>query len=178
MVGLQPAEGSVQIPADLPGGQAGPVVGAVQLVAHGEHELGDEDDLLPAAAALGEPLADDLLAGAAAIHVGGVEEGDALLNGLVHDAKAFLLVAQSAKGHGAQADAADVQTGLTNLVVNHLSLSFNKVNMYPDQRQSAANTKETVTGSLFHGGRRTVKAGALVLECRKAFFHFLLADGV
>ena len=118
MVGLQPAEGVVQVTTDLPSGQAGLVVGAVSL-AHGRVELGDEDDLLPAAAALGEPLADDLLAGAAAIDIGGVEEGNALLNGLVHDAEAFLLVAQSAKGHGAQADAADVQTGLTNLVVDH-----------------------------------------------------------
>src|SRR3546814_3205568 len=67
---------SSDLPADVQRGQLG-VVGPV---AHRAVELGREDGLLPAAAALGEPPADDVLGDALAelppVDVGGVEEVD------------------------------------------------------------------------------------------------------
>jgi hypothetical protein len=91
-VGLQPAQRVLAGPDDVPGREA-LVVGPV---AHLPVDLGGQDDLLPATAALGEPAADDLLGdtltGLPAVDVGGVEEVDAQLEGLVHDGERRLAV--------------------------------------------------------------------------------------
>src|SRR5690606_4905593 len=102
---------------------------AVGPAAHGEAELGGEDDLV-AAAAIAEPPADHPLREAVlAVDVGGVEEVDALAEGAVHDLKRGLLVAADlvheralvglAEGHRPEAERRDLEAGAAELAVFH-----------------------------------------------------------
>ena len=98
-----------------------PVVGAV---AHGEVGLGGHDDLVAAGQVAHGP-AQDLLARPARVHVGGVEEVDAVVEGLAHELPAGLLgqdpvpPARRAVGHHAEAEARDLQAGTSERDVFH-----------------------------------------------------------
>ena len=82
-------------------------------------DLGGQHDLLPPAAALGEPAADDLLGLAAAVDVGGVEEVDAGLERRVHDLVAVGLVGLRPEVHRAEAQRADPQAGAAEVAIVH-----------------------------------------------------------
>ena len=111
VVGLQPLQAGVAGPADVQRREP-PLVGPVPHVAV---ELGGQDHLLAAPAALGEPASDDLLGGAAplgaAVDVGRVEKVDSGLQSRVHDGKRGRLIRLGPEIHGAQADAADAEAG-------------------------------------------------------------------
>lgn len=100
--------------------------GAVGPGAHPAVHLGREHDVV-AAGEIGQCLADDLLAGAVGVHVGGVEEGDAGLQRLPDQRTRGRLVegplvrapVGHAVGHAAQADPRHVQTRRTELHVLH-----------------------------------------------------------
>src|SRR5262249_33516334 len=95
----------------------------VRAVAHLAVHLGGDDNLLAPAAALGEPATDDLFGDALAelppVHVGGVEEIDAVFAGAVHDREAVRLRRDGTEVHGAQAEAADGQAGTAEVRVLH-----------------------------------------------------------
>ena len=75
-------------------------------------DLGGEDDLFPAPAALGKPAPDDLLGDAfadlPAIDIGGVEKVDAQFEGFIHDGKRIGLAGLRAEVHRAQAQPGDL----------------------------------------------------------------------
>ncbi len=81
----------------------------VGVVAHGVEDLGGDDDAV--ARDLGEGAAGDLFAGAERVHVGGVEEIDASVEGTAEEGLAGLFVEDPfaplgrAIGHAAEAKA-------------------------------------------------------------------------
>ncbi len=95
----------------------------VRPVRHAAVQLRCDDRLLAAAAALGEPPADDLLRPALtvaeSIDVGGVEEVDAFVDGAIHDQVGVGFVGLRAEVHRAEADAAHRQAGATEMRVLH-----------------------------------------------------------
>ncbi len=113
VVGLQAFERTFHGLADVQGGEA-VVIGPV---AHAAVDLGGQDDLLAASAALGEPAPDDLFGDAfadlPAVDVGGVEEVDAEFEGLVHDGEGLFFGGLRAEVHGAEAEAGDLAAGAT-----------------------------------------------------------------
>ena len=96
---------------------------AVAVGAHVPVDLGGEDDLVAAVAALREPGAEDLLGAALvlapAVDVRGVEEVDARLQGGVHEGVAVALVGLGAEVHRPQDEAADLESGASELRVLH-----------------------------------------------------------
>ena len=92
-------------------------------VAHEAVELGREDGLVAALAALREPRAEDLLGPAAvlapAVHVGGVEEVDAVLVGLVHDRVRGGLVGLRTEVHRPEDEPGHAQAGPAEVGVLH-----------------------------------------------------------
>jgi len=90
-VGLEAPQRGLAL-ADDAGGQQLALVGPV---AHRPVDLGGDDDLVAAPAALGEPAADDLLgdalALAPAVDVGRVEDVDPMLQRAVHHAMRLVL---------------------------------------------------------------------------------------
>ena len=118
-VGPETFEALITGTADVMGRQAG----IVRTPAHPSVDLGGQDDLLAAAPTLRQPAADDLLghslAGAPAVDVGGVEEGDAVLQCNVHDREAVVLARERPEVHGAEAETADPQSGAAEVHVFH-----------------------------------------------------------
>ena len=98
---------------------------------HRPEALRRDDELVAAAL---QPAAEDLLGAAGGgevaaerVHVGRVEEGDALLVGVIEDRARAVLVDLEAEGHGAEADAGDLEAGAAETNVLHgavLSLSI------------------------------------------------------
>ena len=120
VVGLHPPQRALAGPADVQRRQ----LVLVGPVAHRPVQLGRQDHLVAAPAALGEPAADDLLGDALAllpaVDVGGVEEVDALLEGPVHDRVGVLLGGLRTEVHRAQAQPADQQPGPSEMGVLHV----------------------------------------------------------
>ncbi len=116
VVGAHPLERGVARAPDVQRGQAA-VVGPL---ARREVELGGQDGPVAPAAPGGEPPADDLLGAAFAVHIGGVEEVDAVLVRTVHDRVAVLFGrfrpevhrAQDEPGHG---EAAAAEPGVVHV---------------------------------------------------------------
>jgi hypothetical protein len=99
---VQPAQGVLDRRLDV----LGPAVQPGRPAAvEGEPELGGDDDLLAHGS---QGLADELLVGERAVHLGGVEEGDAEVDGGANERDALLLVdgwaVAVAESHAAQAD--------------------------------------------------------------------------
>ena len=89
------------------------------------HDLGRDDDLV-AGAPLGHPVADDLLGAAVGlrrlahrVHFRGIQEIDALLEGVVHLLESFGLAVLHAPGHGAETKRADLDIAASQAAVFH-----------------------------------------------------------
>ena len=106
VVGAEAAQAVLDLLHDPP--PRGPSL--VGVVTHGCHELGSQHHTVAPAL---EGLADDLLGLAERVHVGGVDEVDARVDGGVDDADAVVVVgvAPRAEHHGAEAVAADLDPG-------------------------------------------------------------------
>ena len=107
VVGVEPAQRSFDGDADVLGAAVGPDSAGVR---H-EPELGGEHHLVAAAL---EGAADEFLVGVGAVDLGGVDQGDAEVEGPVDGADGFGVVAAGpgvggGHAHRAQADAADVE---------------------------------------------------------------------
>src|SRR5581483_10361736 len=91
----------------------------IRPIAHAAVHLRRKHDFLAAAAALREPAADDLFgyafANLPAIDVRGVEEIEAVLERAVHDLPAVRFACLWAEVHGAEAEAADLQSGAAEM---------------------------------------------------------------
>jgi hypothetical protein len=102
MLSTQPAQRVLDRCPDVlrPAVQTGPAAAA-----EGEPELGGDDDLL---ADRSQGLADKLFVRERAVHLGGVEEGDAEVDGGANEGDAVLLAdgrtVRVAKPHAAQSD--------------------------------------------------------------------------
>lgn len=108
VVGAQVAQGAVGRAADVLGGRVVPDEGAV--VGELDPGLGGHDGRLAAA---GQSLAEELLVAEGAVALGGVEEGDAQLQGAVDGGERFGLVGGAVVGahpHQAEAFGADLQS--------------------------------------------------------------------
>jgi len=103
----------------------------VRPIAHGAVHLGRKNDPRAAATTLREPATDDLLrhplTQLPTVDIGSVNEVDAAIEGLVHDAKRVGLARRSAEVHGAQAETADFERGATEPAVFHRA--------YPTQKR-------------------------------------------
>src|SRR5262249_40522939 len=97
--------------------------GVVGPPAHAPVYFGGDDHALATTAPLGKPSTDDLLGdalpGLPAVHVGGVEEVDAVFEGPVHDGEAVGLARVRAEVHGAEAEAAHLEPGASEMRVVH-----------------------------------------------------------
>ena len=105
VVGLHALERRIAGPADVQCRE----LAVIRPVAHVAVELRREDGALPAAVALGEPLADDALGEtlvAPPVDIRGVEEVDAMRMGAVHDRKGILLARHGPEVHRAETDSA------------------------------------------------------------------------
>ena len=116
--------------------------------AHLAEHLGREHDLL-ATAAEASQSADGLLGPAAtiraAVAVGRVEEGHALIEGVVHDREGILLRGVGAEVHGAEDEPGDGRSGASELGVLHrdeLLVSWRP----PRQEPGSAAGKRTSAG--------------------------------
>jgi hypothetical protein len=86
-------------------------------------EFGGEHDVL--AAATGERLADDGLRLTGGVHVCGVDEIDAGVQGVVDDPDAVVVVRVAAEHHGAQTERADLHSRASEVaVLGHRALSL------------------------------------------------------
>ena len=103
----QPAQRGLRDLADV----LGPAVGADELAAfEAEAELGREDHLVAPPL---ERSAEQLLVGEGAVGLGGVEEGDAELDGSVERRDGFLVVGHAvglAHSHAAEAEGGDLES--------------------------------------------------------------------
>ena len=106
VVGVEPAQAVLHLAHDPAAGR--PAV--VRVLAHRRHELGGQHHLVAPAL---QRLADDLLRLAAGVHVGGVDEVDAAVEGGVDDLDAVVVVAVApgAEHHRPEAVAADLDPG-------------------------------------------------------------------
>lgn len=106
VVGPQPLQRSLDRLDDPTPGTAA----AVGALAHRSVELGRQHDLVAASL---ECLSDDLLGLAVAVHIGGVDEVDALVQRPVDHAHAVVVIriAHLAEHHGAQAVGTDLDAG-------------------------------------------------------------------
>jgi hypothetical protein len=127
VVGLEPLEARVHRPPDVEGGQLVVVRPGGAVAGHVAVDLGGEDGLVAMRGALREPVADDLLGTALvlapAVHVGGVEEVDARVEGRIHDRVGVGLIGLRAEVHGAEDESADLESGASELRVLHVSLA-------------------------------------------------------
>ena len=119
MVGAQPSQAGLD--------RAGDVLAAVALVpgpaARGVVALRGQHDVVALAS---HPPADDVLGRAdraerpaQRVHVGGVDEGDALLEGGVEDGERRVVVTLEAEGHGAEAEPGHDEAGAAEVGVLH-----------------------------------------------------------
>jgi hypothetical protein len=119
VIGAQAAQRILAGPADVQGGQVA-VVRPLPLAAV---HLGRQHGAVPAAAARGEPVAEDLLGdplGARpAIGVAGIEEVDPGLVRPVHDLVRVVFTGRRAEVHRAQADPADREAAAAEVGVVH-----------------------------------------------------------
>ena len=118
-VGLEPAQRRVDRVHDV----TAAVAGVPRLRAHRPEALRRDHELVAAAL---QPAAEDLLGAAGGrevaaerVHVGGVEEGDALLVGVIEDGARAVLVDLESEGHGAEADPRDLEPGAAETNVLH-----------------------------------------------------------
>src|SRR5215204_7207164 len=106
VVGAQPAQGVVDRPPDAVG-VAGHSAALDAILGEREAELGGDFDLVPDGF---EGFADDLFIGERAVHLGGVEEGDALVHGVpdqgdrVLTRRAAGVAVRAGEAHAAQAN--------------------------------------------------------------------------
>src|SRR6266498_1169806 len=121
VVGLQPRQRRLARPPDVQRGQ----LARVRPLGHVAVQLGGQHGLLPPAAALGEPLADDRLGAPAvlapAVHVGGVEEVDPDVQRPVHDLVRRGLFGHRTEVHRAEAEPADPQASPPEVCVIHVT---------------------------------------------------------
>src|SRR5690606_7789008 len=119
VVRLEPLEAGVHGPADVDRGELVVVGPDLAVGAHVPVHLGGDDDLVPPAAALGEPVADDALGAALvltpAVDVGGVEEVDPGVQRRVYDGVAAGLVGLRTEVHRAEDESADLESGASEL---------------------------------------------------------------
>src|SRR5262249_25860117 len=113
-IGAQPPEPLLHLQEDVPTRRA-----AVEYAARARHEYLGRDHCFLASAL--ECLADDLLGLAHAVAVGGVDEGDTLVESATNDANAVgvILVAPATEGHGAEAEARDLEAAVAELRIVH-----------------------------------------------------------
>ena len=126
VVGLEAAEALVDFEEDRFAGEAA----AVGVVAHEAVDLGGEDDVFAFGVGL-EEAADEFFAGAVGVDVGGVEEIDAEIEGLLEEGLAVVFVEGpgvaagssgrwgDAVGHAAKTDAGDFKAGVAEIDVVH-----------------------------------------------------------
>ena len=125
VVGAEPPQAVVDLGHDRLAGQAPPVRPRPHRVA----QLGGNHDVV-AVREVTERAAEDLLAGAVRVQVGGVEEVDASLEGMLDERAAGFLVQRPdrvaavgiAVGHRADGDRGHVQAGSAKLDVAHGAL--------------------------------------------------------
>ena len=104
VVGAEPPQAVLHLAEDVVAAAA-PLVGPLS---HGPPHLGGQHHLV---APVLEGLAHDALGFAAVVHIGGVDEIDAAIQGLVNDADGFFLVGGATEHHGAQAQARNLDAG-------------------------------------------------------------------
>ncbi len=109
----EPPQRSIECIGQVLAGEA-QVVGTV---AHREATLGGDDEVAQLLAL--EPAPDDLLGGAVAVDVGGVEEIATGLDIGVHHLKGRGLVGFLAEGHGAEAVGGDDGAAIAELAIFH-----------------------------------------------------------
>ena len=139
VVGAEALEALVELEEDLFAGEAL----AVGVVAHDAVELGGDDGVFAFGVGF-EEAAEELFAGAGGVDVGGVEEVDAEVEGLLEEGLAVGFaespgVAAGTKraggwdavGHAAEADAGDFEAGLAEIYVVHAFFSFGGVPPLP-----------------------------------------------
>ena len=153
-VALQPGQAGVDLAQDVAAREAA-VVGTI---AHGVEHLGAEEDLIPhAGSLLLEPGADEGLAPAPAIGVGGVEEVDAGLEGAVHQRERVPLVlalavelrrrTDAAEVPAAQPEAGDPEAGRSQSSILHAAPRTHGSTLGPRARgYNMAPSKETGRG--------------------------------
>ncbi len=88
----------------------------VRRVAHLEEDFAGQDDLVAAAL---ERVAEQRFRDTRVVHVGGVEEVDAGVEAAVDDLVGARLIERLAEGHGAEAEAGDVEVGVGKGAVVH-----------------------------------------------------------
>ncbi len=119
MVGLHPPEAVLTRHPDVTRRQ--PAV--VRPLRHRSEELRREDDLVPPAAALGEPPADDRLGGASAlvtaVAVRCVEEVDPELDRAIHDRERLVLGRLRPEVHRPETQLADLESGAAQSSIAH-----------------------------------------------------------
>jgi polysaccharide pyruvyl transferase WcaK-like protein len=117
VVGTEPAQALLHLMHD----PAPRVAAAVRALAHREVHLGGENNVVAAAL---QRLADDLLALAGGVHISGVDEVDALVQGGVDDPDAvgMIRVADCTKHHRAEAMHADLDPSRAESAVTHRML--------------------------------------------------------
>jgi hypothetical protein len=143
VVGLEAPQAAVDGLGDLPPVEPGRLAAYVVEPVGGTGRLGGQDDPI-APAAGGEPFADDLLGAATGlparrggIHLGGIDEIDAPIQGIVHLLEALGLAVLLAPGHGAQADDADLDVAAAQSPVLHWRpLSFSMIDCGDRLRRS------------------------------------------
>src|SRR5690606_20106268 len=123
VVGAQAAQGGIDGGHDVLAGQAA-VVGAV---AHGQADLGGQHVVVTVGEDPRQDAAGDLLAGAAAVDVGGVEEGDPGVGGAADEGFGAVLrqhpvlpSGRVAVAHHAQADTGHLHAGGAKPYVLHV----------------------------------------------------------
>ena len=95
--------------------RAAPVV---YFPAHGAIDLGGDHQPIPLPTG-GDGLADDALAHAPVVHIGGVDEVDAGVQGSVHDIDALRFRGRAAEVHGAQAQGRHPDAGPAQSAIVH-----------------------------------------------------------
>ena len=94
----------------------------VRIIGHGAVELGGQHHIV--ASTTGQGFPEDLLRLPTGVAVGGVDEGDARVQGLVDhlDGGVVVGIAPGAEHHGTQTEPADGDTGVAQDPVQHDSL--------------------------------------------------------
>lgn len=113
--------------SDNVGGESAFIIGSIQLVTHRPVDLGRQDNLLTASAALLEPAADNSLGQTRvltpAIHIGGIKKLDSRVQRRIHNPEGFFLVGDGTEVHRSQTEAAYLHTRLAKLRVLHLKIT-------------------------------------------------------
>ena len=120
-IGAQAAQAGLAGGADVLGPAVDAANGGVRLTAD-EAELGGEGDLVAPA---GDGAADELLVFEGAVHVGGVEKGDAVIQRIVNGGDGFLVVAPAVKvrhAHAAEAEWRNDEALGSEFAVFHINL--------------------------------------------------------